>query len=258
MQLSYDAEMEIGKVGNLYDISNKIAKSAVGALAIPFGRFVCRDADDNKVKLPLLTGDVTGANGKSGGIALATHALESVADGLVPHYPALAVLSVLEMGKVLVLVEEAVVQGEAAFVRFAAREQVQTLLLSADLVASNVYAGKVNGNYVSVTYATSHAATLTAMAALIATQPGIKSAVASVRTITVTTDAGAETVLSDFAVTLGASQATVTLAETVSAIKDTGSFRKSDDSSSAVALPGAYYGSSAGAGELAVLLYNIK
>src|SRR5690242_1761216 len=61
-----------------------------------------------------------------------------------------------------------------------------TITLDADLVASNVITGYVGGNTVQRTYATSHAATMTAYAADIAALPGIKSAsVTSARVITV-------------------------------------------------------------------------
>lgn len=90
-----------------------------------------------------------------------------------------------------------------------------TITLDADLVASNVITGYVGGSQVQRTYATSHAATMTAYAADIAALAGVKSAsVTSARVITVyATDQVAGLSVVGFAVTLGASQAGVVVAQ---------------------------------------------
>ncbi len=101
------------------------------------------------------------------------------------------------------------------------RSNQAVLTLSADLVASNVLAGNIviNGttNAYTETYATSHTATLAALAAEIDALTGV-SAVSdpTARTITVTADAEYDVYFSSGAVTLGASQATVTLSNTES------------------------------------------
>lgn len=89
-----------------------------------------------------------------------------------------------------------------------------SITLDADLVASNVITGYVGGTAVTHTYATSHAASMTAFAALIAAMTGVKSAaVTSARVITVyPTDQVAGTSVVAFAVTAGASQAGVVIA----------------------------------------------
>lgn len=87
-------------------------------------------------------------------------------------------------------------------------------VFSADLITGNVVNGTVNGVAIDpVTYATSHLATMNALAAEIASMDGIASATvggASNRTITVISDSGTPAVLAGFAVTGGASQATIT------------------------------------------------
>lgn len=98
-----------------------------------------------------------------------------------------------------------------------------TLALDADLVTSNVIAGNVivNGVTTAVTYTflTSHLASMTALASLIAAVTGIDTAVVGSgspanRTITITADPDTDAYLSGWAVTLGASQAGVTLTNT--------------------------------------------
>lgn len=90
-----------------------------------------------------------------------------------------------------------------------------TITLDADLVTSNVFAGYVGGDAVSVTFATSHAATMTAMAAAIAALSSVKSAtVSAARVITVYPNNQINGVpVVGFAVTAGASQAGVVTAQ---------------------------------------------
>lgn len=90
-----------------------------------------------------------------------------------------------------------------------------TITLDADLVASNVITGYVGGTQVQRTFASTHAATMTAYAADIAALAGVKSAsVTSARVITVyPTDQVAGLAIVGFAVTAGASQAGVVVAQ---------------------------------------------
>lgn len=92
------------------------------------------------------------------------------------------------------------------------------LVFSADLVSSNSVAGTVNGTALTATvYATSHAATMAAIATKIEAIDGVASATvggANDRTITVLAEDGTAISASGFVVTLGASQATVTQTNT--------------------------------------------
>lgn len=86
------------------------------------------------------------------------------------------------------------------------------VIFSADLIASNSVAGTVNGVALTATvYGTSNAATLAAVAVKIAAVAGVARAVALTNSIRVyPSNANGIVTLTSFAVTLGASQATVT------------------------------------------------
>lgn len=88
-----------------------------------------------------------------------------------------------------------------------------TLTFSADLVASNVVNGNINGTaIVAVTFGTDHATTMAHVATHIAAIAGVTSAtVTAARVITVITDFAAIAGTS-WAVTAGESQATITVA----------------------------------------------
>lgn len=87
-------------------------------------------------------------------------------------------------------------------------------VFSADLVTDNVINVTVNGIAITpVTFATSHLATMNAIAAEIAALPGVASAIvggANNRTITIMSTNGTSITVTGFLVTDGASQATVT------------------------------------------------
>jgi hypothetical protein len=96
---------------------------------------------------------------------------------------------------------------------------VMTLTFSAATVTGNVINGQVNGTAVGpITWATSDAATLTAVAAAIAAVPGVASATVAGEVITVTGAVGYSLTLSGFAVTGGASQPNVAIATTTPAV----------------------------------------
>jgi hypothetical protein len=99
-----------------------------GTAPIPFGVFVCRDLDrvvsgpeDYAVRLPRVTGDVTGNLGLLGGVTLDKIATEQPNNytGLYGFYGSNTMVNVLRDGRVLVLVEEAVTISSTVFVRFA-------------------------------------------------------------------------------------------------------------------------------------------
>lgn len=82
------------------------------------GRFVCFGTADNQVKLPTVTGDVTG---KPCGITRYQPAtMVNWPAGQSVPYPQGTVTPVVRRGKVWVKVEEAVVPGDPVFARFAA------------------------------------------------------------------------------------------------------------------------------------------
>lgn len=96
-------------------------------------------------------------------------------------------------------------------------KQVHTLVFSASLVSLNEINGKVDGvSIATTTFTTDNATTLAALATTLQAHAKILTAVSNgTNTITVTTEPYQEIVLSNFIVTLGASQPTISVTETV-------------------------------------------
>ena len=93
------------------------------------------------------------------------------------------------------------------------QSNLSTTVISADLVTGNVINVSINGVALApITFATSSAATMNAIAAAVLAQPHIASAVVSDpsnHTLTVTATEGFTAIVNSFAVTGGASQATL-------------------------------------------------
>lgn len=150
-------------------------------------------------------------------------------------------LNIMREGNIYVATEDACTPGAGVFVRYAGKSQVQTLVFDAALIASNVIDGDVgSASIASVTYASSNADTLTAIAAAIETANTAVAAVSDgTDTITVTTDLdAADQDLTNWVVTLGSTQAGTTVTETVEAIDSStrGNVRTDADSTTAVAV----------------------
>jgi len=107
-------------------------------------------------------------------------------------------------------------------------KHAQTITLSADFVSSNVLSANVGGETISVTYATSHAATILALAEAIAELDDVESAtVTGARVITVVAAIGGVALpITDIGITGGGSQATVTVATTADPVSDIASILK--------------------------------
>lgn len=105
--------------------SNLVATQTTdGDAVIPIGRFVRMNVDaltsDQAVRLPTASGDVTGFAGK--GVVLADNYAKIArtdASGN-PSHRARTMIPVMRKGHVYVIVEEAVTEGQQAFVRYAA------------------------------------------------------------------------------------------------------------------------------------------
>jgi len=148
-------------------------------------------------------------------------------------------ISVMREGNIYVQTEDACVPGDDVFVRYAGKSQVQTLVFDATLVSSNVINGVVGGTAISpVTFASTNAATLTAIAAAMEAANSAVTAVSDgTDTITVTTDLdAADQALTSWVVTLGSTQAGTTVTETVEAVDSAlrGQVRTDADSTTAV------------------------
>ena len=112
-------EQGLALVGQKYALLKDSVLSYAAEGRVPFSRFVALGTDkDLQALLPVSAGDITSI--KAGrGVALQTHALESVKDGLAPGYEDKHPMSVMEKGGVFVEVEEDVTPLSDVYVRFA-------------------------------------------------------------------------------------------------------------------------------------------
>lgn len=116
---SYPTTPSIGFAGQLADQSPRHIESAINkeGVAIPFGVAVKKGAGEDEAVLPTLTTDVLS------GITVFRHDVNTFgasAWGSDAGIPVGDRFDLLLVGVVLVKVEEAVVQGDKAYVRFAA------------------------------------------------------------------------------------------------------------------------------------------
>lgn len=185
--LGYEGQLATGGTHDTYPRKNK------SGVSIPFGRFLIIDTGTAEaVKLPSSVNDVIT------GVSLYEPAIEQDANGL-RQYADKSVIALVKRGAVIMIPEQDMVPGDAVFARVTVdggdatktpgrlrkdnaggttgtkqktsltlsgaldggRERIQKLVLSADLVADDVVTGKIGGTAIaSITYATSHAATM--------------------------------------------------------------------------------------------------
>lgn len=115
-QTSYLDTLVPGIAGQLADLSFKRVITGVNAegAAIPFGVALTKAAGDGKYDLPDAAGD------KVHGIALHSHDVDQVGLTGTQGIPIDGDFNLLTEGVAYVLVEEAVVDGDQAYVRYAA------------------------------------------------------------------------------------------------------------------------------------------
>jgi hypothetical protein len=118
MQTNYALAPSVGRLGMLASSMRQKAIAKVASVAIPFGHLAVRDASDLLVKLPTSKAEVEGA-ALSGGVAIGSHAIVCDPAVTLPTFPVNKELAVLREGQIFVKVEEAVSQGDQAYVRFA-------------------------------------------------------------------------------------------------------------------------------------------
>lgn len=111
--------------GQPFDISTVMDKTSALAVAaaIPYGVLVVRDTSNTSGttiagKVPAASGDVT-ALGSALGVAVADQARSQDPTVTLPTFPINSAVPCGRVGRFWVVVEEAVVAGNAAFVRFA-------------------------------------------------------------------------------------------------------------------------------------------
>jgi len=110
-------EQGLALVGQKYGISPDTVSSYAAEERMPFGRYAVVGTDANlQCKLPA-PGELTLVAKR--GVVLQSHAMENLQDGLAPGYDAKKSVSIMELGKVYVECEAAVLTGEAVLVRTA-------------------------------------------------------------------------------------------------------------------------------------------
>lgn len=117
MQTAYAINLVIGAEGQLADDSHNDVLSFIGTVDVPMGKVVAKDSSgDFMGKLPTSAGDILE------GVALRAQVVQpNTIPGGLNVYPAGGpAISVLHIGRVLVKPEQAMVPGDAVFVRFAA------------------------------------------------------------------------------------------------------------------------------------------
>jgi len=116
MQTSYSVDQDAAIIGGLYDIGFNDVMSFVSEEKAYYGHFVTKGTEDDEVRAPTASGDITDV--KLGrGVVVRTQAIESNDDSDDPHYSIGETINVLRKGRVWVQVENAVTPEDAVYVR---------------------------------------------------------------------------------------------------------------------------------------------
>jgi hypothetical protein len=234
MQTTYNTNLVEGTAGLIAEAGG--APRIINSIStptdnIPFGRAV-ESSDGTTVRLP--TGATFGGGGSTFyGVAIRDTSIEGA------EFVAPTIVGAMSLGRIWVETEEQVEVGDPVFYRTAGKKQIQTFTLSADIVTGNTVAVTINGVPYTQAFSSDHLTSITALAAQLVTNPDILTAVVgggSNRVITITSDDDSVDVdITGEAITGGASQATITVAETQASVAgaDRGKFRTDDDSSTA-------------------------
>lgn len=217
------------------------------------GYFVQRGSSDTTCER-LKTGDTS----KQIGVACNNDELipidaDTTLEGAFPANQEIAVANFT--AGIAVYVDDDVTPDDDVYARIVTTRAVQTIAFDIDFEASNSIAWTVNGVAgTAVVYATSHAATIAALATAIAATQPIYSCSASGRTLTITSENADQPTLT-FTVTGGTNQA-VDAAPTVTVAGvegDLGVCRADSDSGKAVLISNAKFLSSGSSGDLVTL-----
>lgn len=116
VQNTYSTVHTAAVAGAVVDGQLKNVRTAVASVAIPFGRFISRDAADGVAKLPTATGEVTAT-----GYGVAIRVQDDVAGAAdLLQYEIGRNVSFIDFGVVYGLLDEDVASGANVFVRYAA------------------------------------------------------------------------------------------------------------------------------------------
>lgn len=253
MQTSYPLTPEALKLGEFTKAGGlKSVGTFTSEEEVVVGRMVQRGSSDNTCER-LKTGLTT----KQIGVVVESN--DRPIDGNTTLENAFAsgkAISVAEFTDgIAVLVDQNVTTDSPVYARICSTRNVQTITFDADFVASNSIAYSVDGvSQTPIVYATSHAATLSALAAAIeATQP-VYTCTAATRTLTITSE-NADQPLFVITVTGGASQPVdaAPVTTTVGVEGDQGVFRADSDSGKAVLVSNAKFKTSGSSGDLVEL-----
>ena len=234
-QTSYDINSADAKAGLVEGLNPSTIRSFNNPSdVVLFGHFVAKvSADDDGVQKPAVIGaDIKGV------------AVQDLAqpDG---QFDANSAVPVLSRGEIWVPAEEAVAYGDTPHIRYSGKAQVQTFVLDAVLVTSNVITVDVNGTTISHTFATDNDTSMAAFAVKIAAHPDVATAVTSgspIDTITITADSpDTDVALTNEGITGGASQAGITITETVASVPNSSRGKLRNDTDSTTALDASAY-----------------
>lgn len=114
-QLVYNDNFTAARPGQLNDVGPADIVTRFSAVDLVFGRFVSKHDAVGKVKLPAAGGDIAAATLE--GVVVATQAIESIADGLLPHYKANDAANILRKGRIWVYSETAFSLTDVLFIR---------------------------------------------------------------------------------------------------------------------------------------------
>ena len=246
VQTTYGETPAVAFAGMLAeDFSVRQVDSFLADGAVPVGYAVKRGSTATEAAVLTAASDVVV------GIALAASYIENASGALT--YADNTSLPVISKGRVWVTVGETVAINDSVFAGMPTA-QVSTLVFSADLVTSNVCTVTINGNTVlAYTFASTHDASMTAIAAEIALDSRVATAVAAVRTITITGNDAGDAFPVAALVTDGGSQATAVHTVTNSATAQTGKFYNDAASTTRAPVKGKFRTVGATDGSLAMI-----
>lgn len=253
MQTSYPLTPEALKLGEFTKAGGlKSVGTFTSEEEVVVGRMVQRGASDDtceRLKTALTTKQI--------GVVVESNDRPIDGDTTLENaFAAAKAISVAELTDgIAVLVDQNVTTTDAVYARICDTRNVQTITFDRDFENLNVISWSVDGvTQTPITYATSHAATIAALAAAIeATQP-VYTCTAATRTLTITSE-NADQPLFVFTVTLGANQAVDAdpVTTTAGVEGDQGVFRADSDSGKAVLVSNAKFKTSGSSGDLVEL-----
>ena len=260
MQTSYSLTPDALKKGEFTNAGGiKSVRSMIADEPVAVGSLVQRGSSDDSCKRLATSqsskqvGIVVESNDRP--IDLDTYAVDA-STSLTDYFESGKEVNVCELTDgIAVLVDQDVTPDSSVYARICSTRAVQTITFDADFVASNSIAWSIDGvAQTAIVYATSHAATIAALAAAIEAKQQVYTCAAATRTLTITSENSNQSVFS-FTVTGGVSQANdgAPVVITVGVAGAQGVFRADSDSGKAVLVSNAKFKDSVSSGQLVEL-----